>query len=374
MKTWNVWEFLAGLGIFLLGMSLLQDAIKALSGKSLKRLIRMYTKTRIRSILSGFVSTSILQSSSASSLMLVAFVGAGLMDLSNAIGVILGSNIGSTMTSWIVATMGFKVKLESFAMPLVGLGGISYVLLGKKEFWKYLSLLFVGFGFLFMGIGYMKSSVDVLASKFDVNSFKSYGLFSFLLFGTVLTALIQASSAAIAIVLTALNSGIITFEMAIAIVIGTNIGTTATVLLGTIGGTSNQKKVAFSHFFFNIITAFISVLLLPVYSYLIQDFLHLGQDPVIALATFHSLFNVFGVLLFFPFVKQFALFIEKISPKDNNQYANFHSLIDTDIPEAAIHEFKKEVKAFLDLCIYHNLKIMSLEPELIISDKSLQEI
>lgn len=360
----TIWTFFAGLGIFLFGMSLLERAIKSLSGESFKKLIRIYTKTHLRSVASGFITTGILQSSSAVSLMVLAFVGAGIMTLENAIGVILGSNIGTTMTSWIVATLGFKIKLEALAMPLIGIGGIAYAFSTEKTIYRYLSELALGFGLLFMGIGMMKTSVDGVADNFDLKYISGYGILAYLLFGLALTALIQSSSAAVAIVLTALNSGIIDFSIASAIVIGANIGTTATVLLGSIGGASEQRKVAYSHFLFNLISGIVALLTLPVLVYILNAIPLLANDPVVKLASFHTLFNLLGVGLFFPFIKPFAGLVQKLTHTSKEQKQEdsdrLLKIIDTKIPEAAIHQWTKEIKKLVELTACHNLQVFQL--------------
>ncbi len=164
-EGFDIWKLLAGLGIFMFGMFLMEESIKKLSGRAFKRLIRVYTTGKVKSIFSGIFVTSILQSSSAVSLMVLAFVGAGIMSMENAIGVILGSNIGTTVTAWIVASIGFKVNIESFALPLIGMGGLGLIFLGRSEKYSNISKLLVGFGFLFMGLDYMKTSVEVFTDK-----------------------------------------------------------------------------------------------------------------------------------------------------------------------------------------------------------------
>jgi len=240
----DFWKLLAGLGIFLFGMLLIEESVKSLSGRAFRRIIRMYTNGRLRSIGSGALVTALLQSSSAVSLMVLAFVGAGVMNMQNAIGVIMGSNIGTTLTAWIIATIGFKIKIEALAMPFIGLGAIGLILFKPSSKPFLVTRLFIGFGFLFLGLDFMKGSVESFAQTFSLEQFPDYGLWFYLLVGTLFTALMQASAATIAIVLTALNSGLITFDIGAVMVIGANIGTTITVLLGAIGGVQAKKESA----------------------------------------------------------------------------------------------------------------------------------
>jgi phosphate:Na+ symporter len=248
----DLWKLLAGLGIFLFGMFLLEESVRALSGRAFTRIIRVYTDGRLRSIASGSLVTALLQSSSAVSLVVLAFVGAGVMSMPNAIGVIMGSNIGTTFTAWIVAVLGFKIKIENFALPFIGIGAIGLIFFRSSSKLSHISRLLIGFGFLFLGLDYMKGAVENFAQNFDLCHLPNYGLLFYVLVGTLLTALMHSSAATIAIVLTALNSQLITFDVGIAVVIGANVGTTITILLGSIGGVPAKKRVAFSHLIFNV--------------------------------------------------------------------------------------------------------------------------
>lgn len=206
----DIWKLLAGLGIFLFGMFLIEESVKALSGRTFRRIIRKYTNGRLRAVGSGALVTALLQSSSAVSLMVLAFVGAGVMSMQNAIGVIMGSNIGKTLTAWIIATIGFKIKIESLALPFIGLGAVGLILFKPFSKPSLITRLAIGFGFLFLGLDYMKGSVESFTQTFSLDQFPNYGLWFYLLVGTSFTALMPASAATIAIVLTALNSGLIT--------------------------------------------------------------------------------------------------------------------------------------------------------------------
>lgn len=364
-ENFNFWEFLAGLGIFLFGIFLLEESIKHLAGVAFKRLIRKYTATHIRAVSSGAFATAILQSSTAVSMMVLAFVGSGIMQIGNAIGVVIGSSLGTTMTSWIVATIGFKVNIESISLPFIAIGGLGLIFFGKSTRATNISKLLVGFGFLFMGLDYMKSSINELANMIDLAQFKDTNIFVFLLIGFILTALIQSSSATMAIALTAVNSGLIDLEMGAALVIGASVGTTTTVLLGSIGGVSAKKQVAYSHFFFNLSSAIIGFILLPVLIFFIRDIMGFKTEIVIGLAIFHSLFIFIGVLLFFPIIKQFAKFITWLTPIENKTEAKFLSVSALEIPEAAIESLVNETIRIIRFVMLYNLRIMKIDPKLI---------
>lgn len=366
MEQINFWELVAGLGIFLFGMFLMEEAIKNLSGRAFKKFIHDSTEGRLKSVLAGTFATAILQSSTAVSFMVLAFVGAGVMSMSNAIGVILGSNIGTTLTSWLVATIGFKVNIEILALPFVGIGGLSLILFGKSPKVINFSKLLIGFGFLFMGLDYMKNSIDSLTGIIDIQYLAAFGLPMFILGGFLLTAIIQSSSAAMAIILSAVHSGIINFPAAAAMVIGANIGTTLTILIGTLGAEPIKQRVAYSHFFFNLITAFIAFLLLPFLIYLFEEVFNITKDPVIGLALFHTFFNVGGVIIFFPFIGLFAAFISKLVKEKKSAvtlYLNKLSEVNPDVPEAAILALKKETFYLLQLVLLHNINILNIPRE-----------
>jgi phosphate:Na+ symporter len=263
----NYWKLLAGLGIFLFGMYLLEEAIKLLSGKALKKFIRNYTSNRLKAIGTGTFATAILQSSSAVTLIVIALVGAGVMQITNAVSVIIGSNLGTTITSWLVATVGFKTNIESLSLPFIAIGGLGLIFLGKTSKYSNFSKLVVGFGFLFMGLDYMKNSVLQIVENFPLDALINQNFLIYILAGLVITALVQSSSAVVALTLSLIHSEMIQFNDACYIIIGSNIGTTFTVLVGTLGAQSTMKKVALSHFFFNFFTAIITTILLPLIIY-----------------------------------------------------------------------------------------------------------
>lgn len=365
-ESFDIWKLLAGLGIFLFGMFLMEEAVKLLAGRSFKKFIRTSTTGRIRSIFSGASVTAILQSSSAVSLMVLAFVGAGIMAMDNAIGVILGSNIGTTVTAWIVAYFGFKIDIETFSLPLIGIGGLGLIFLGKSERYSNLSKLLAGFGFLFMGLDYMKQSVTELTEMFDIASLPDYGIVVYALAGMILTATMQSSSATIAIVLTALNAQVIGFHMAAAMVVGANVGTTTTVILGAIGGSQIKKRVALSHLAFNLISAIIGLAMLPVLVWVIT--LILGsptENAVMGVALYHTLFNVIGVLIFLPFIGLFAKLLIKAFPDKVTQVTEFLQNASPNISDAAIAGLQNEITHLIRETFEYNLKTLRIDVSLV---------
>jgi phosphate:Na+ symporter len=367
MGDFQFWMFLAGLGIFLFGIYLLEESIEKLSGKAFKRLIRLYTSNRFRSIGSGVFATAILQSSSAVSLMALAFVSAGVIGMSQAVGVIIGSSLGTTLTSWLVATIGFKLKIEVISLPFIGLGGIGLIFFGKNTRYTHISRLLVGFGFLFMGLDYMKISVDQLADGFNPASLHGLGTWAFILASLALTATIQSSSAAIAIILSALYGGLLVFDQAAAMVIGAHVGTTVTVILGSIGGNIQKKRVALAHLGFKIFTAILAWILLPLLVYLSLTMFHFENEPVLALAMFHTLFNVVGIILFLPFIDKYTSAIERIVKVKPTGIERHVQKLDAEVPEGAVGTFGLELERMFRLVMHYNMGMWNVDANLIVS-------
>jgi phosphate:Na+ symporter len=368
MLEFDYWKLLAGLGIFLFGMQLLENSVKDLSGKAFRRIIRDYTNTRLKAIANGALVTALLQSSSAVSLMVLAFVGAGIMSMENAIGVILGSNIGTTFTAWIVATLGFKIKIETFALPFIGVGAIGLILFKPGTRSYYINRLLIGFGFLFLGLDYMKTSVESFSQNFNPGQFQNLALWMCLIIGTVITALMQASAATIAITLAALNSQLMTFEMAAAMVIGANIGTTATVLLGTIGGSPPKKRVAGSHLAFNLVTGIIAFTALPVMVMIVKIFIDVTVNGPVGLALFHTIFNITGVIIFLPIVKVMTTFLVKLFPERKTQLCVHIADTPAEEVEAAVVALKNEIIHLLQECQLYTLRSLHIDKTLVFEE------
>ncbi|MBU0943249.1 MAG: Na/Pi cotransporter family protein [Proteobacteria bacterium] len=361
----DLWKLLAGLAIFLYGMFQLEDSIKAMSGRAFRKMIRYYTDGRLRSIGSGTLITTILQSSSAVSLMVLAFVGAGVMTMENGIGVMMGANIGTTCTSWIVAVFGFKLKIESFALPLIAAGGLVFIVFGPTSRLFQGSRLLIGFGFLFLGLDFMKTSVENYAQYIDLSSLADYGLWLYLLFGILITALMQSSSASIAIVLTGLSTGLINFETSVAMVIGANVGTTVTVLLGSIGGIQSKKRVSISHLIFNVVTGIIAFAAIHPLSQLVAYFFDTSTNAVMALAFFHTLFNCIGVIVFFPFVGLLARFLLRTFPDRREVLTVYLNNTPTEVTDAATASLRKEILHLFEECQLYALRTFGIDDKLV---------
>jgi phosphate:Na+ symporter len=365
-ETFDIWQLLAGLGIFIFGMHLLEDSVKALSGKAFRRMLSHYTRGRLRAIGSGVMVTGVLQSSSAVSLMVLAFVGAGIMSMENGIAVMMGANIGTTFTAWVVAFLGFKLSIDSFAFPFIAIAGIGLIFSEVTSRLFNLSRFLIGFGFLFLGLNYMKVSVEGLALVFDLSQFHDYGLWLYLLAGVALTALMQSSSATIAIVLTALNSQLISFDMGVAMVIGANVGTTVTVMLGSLGrGVRAKKIVGMSHLVFNLVTGLIAFLSINVSVWLVGSLIDINSNSVMGLAVFHTLFNVLGVILFYPFIGLLARTLFGIFPHRQKVLTVYLDRTPVEVTDAATAALGKEIRHLLAECQLYNLRVLEVEEKLV---------
>ncbi len=355
-RYFDYWQLLAGLGLFLFAMRQLEVALKQLAGRRFRRFLRYSTDNPVRSALGGIVATAIVQSSSLVGLIVLAFVGAGIIPLANAIGIILGSNLGTTFTGWIVTMLGFKLNLTTLIYPLAALGGLSYGLL--KGQWKAVSQLAFSLALLLMGLDFMKNSVGSLTGYVDMQVLTGYPLIVYLLAGIIFTAIIQSSSATMMLTLSALYAGIIPLPAAAAIVIGADVGTTSTVLLGSLQGAVAKRRLAMAHVLFNLsIDTLAFIALFPLLALIQQLQIH---DPLYSLVAFHSLFNLLGLVLFLPFTKQYAGLLERWIKEDEHHIQRFIHNVPEKVTDAALEALIQETRYLLYLVIRLNLRFMRI--------------
>jgi phosphate:Na+ symporter len=307
---------LGGIALFLLGMVMMTEGLKALAGSSLNRILARFTNRTIKGVLSGALVTAMVQSSSATTLMTIGFVSAGLLTFKQTMGLILGINLGTTSTGWIVSQLGFNVSISALAFPLLAVGTFGK-LFGEGKIGHAASAL-AGFGLIFIGISTIQSGMADIAMQYDPSSFPSGGLWGSLLLvliGFTMTVVMQSSSAALATTLTALFASVITFEQAAALVIGQNVGTTVKAGIAAVGSTVQAKQTAFAHITFNMVTAVIAFAALPFLVNSLDQFGdRFGWRETTTLAAFHTSFNVLGVMIFLPFAGSFANMLQKVYP------------------------------------------------------------
>ena len=308
----DTWIALSGgIGMFLLGIHHLTDGMKSLAGDALRRAMQKLVSGTFTGLLSGATFTAIVQSSSAAILTVIGFVSAGLITHSQAVAVVLGANLGTTATSWLVAFFGLKIDITAGALPMIGLGGFLW-LMGKGRL-RAAGGVLAGFGLVFTGISYLQSGMAGMEWNLAGLDGRSGGRWLLAGIGALMTIVMQSSSAAAATTLVALSTGTLQLDQCFAMVVGQNIGTTATALLAAIGGTSAVKRTASAHVLFNAMTGILALIFLTP---LAQAARWMGQaagnDPVLTLAAFHTLFNFAGILIFLPWLKSFSRLIEKI--------------------------------------------------------------
>jgi len=321
----EILTLIGSLGLFLYGMKLMSEALQKVAGDKMRAILSSMTSNRFKGLLTGMLITAVIQSSSATTVMVVSFVNAGLLSLIEAIGVIMGANIGTTVTAWLISILGFKVKMSAIALPLIG---ISFPLLfsknSQRQSW---GEFIIGFSLLFMGLEYLKDSVPNIKDHPEILEFLSHytdmGILSniiFLAIGTLLTIIIQSSSATMTLTLVMCYNGWIDFEIAASMVLGENIGTTITANLAAIVANVSAKRAALAHLIFNLFGVAWIFFLIPVYIRGI-DFLMIqmgGDSPLsntsalpVGLSVFHSSFNILNAMMLIGF----APFIEKTVTK-----------------------------------------------------------
>lgn len=357
----SIVTLIGALGMFLYGMNMMSAGLQKAAGDGLRTFVSKITSNPFKGVLTGFGVTSAIQSSSATTVMTVSFVNAGLLTLNQAIGVIMGANIGTTFTAWIIALFGFKADISALAVPLMAIGFIMSI--SKKGKVRDIAEVIVGFSLLFLGLSFMKNSVPDLSQQTEVLNFvqnwSDFGLWSVLLFilvGTVLTLILQSSSATMAITLIVLNSGLIEFPMAAAMVLGENIGTTITANIAASIGNPNARRAALAHTVFNLFGVIWAVVLFTPFLNLIRwiiDILGMSgteQTPLYSLSMLHTCFNIINTCIliwFIPLIEKLVKNVIKDKPgsEDPGKLVYIHGgLVST--PEFAIAEADKEVLHF----------------------------
>ena len=367
--------------MFLYGMNLMSSGLQKAAGNRLRGFLGAMTSSPLKGVLTGLGITSVIQSSSATTVMVVGFVNASLLTLNQAVGVIMGANIGTTITAWLVSLLGFKADISIFAVPLMAIGFIMSI--AKKEKYKNISEFIIGFSLLFLGLSLMKNSVPDLRQTPEVLSFiqqwTGYGFGSvviFLVFGTILTLVLQSSSATMALTLIMMSLGWIPFDMAAAMVLGENIGTTITANIAAAVGNPNARRAALAHTFFNIFGVIWALILFRPFLALIGNIITwLGYpNPTMinyaagieagsvestaalyGVSMLHTLFNTINTLIliwFIPFIVRFVSWAIKTKPEDEEQTIRlkFINAGPMGTAELALEEAHKETIHFAQIC------------------------
>lgn len=372
----NIKIIFTGVAIFIIGMFFMENGFKLFSGGTLEKVLERFTKNRFTSILIGFVSTSIVQSSSLISVIVISFLSVELISLIQGLGIVFGANLGSTTTAWIVSSFGLNLKISLYAMPMIIFGVIFRF--SKNNSYIGIGNILLGLGFVFLGISYMKDGFDSLKGAIDLASYSVggvTGIFIYILIGAIATIIIQSSGATMAIIITALAGDNILYLDALALAIGSNIGTTATAVLGSLTSNDDGKRLAFGHFIFNIITGLIAIVLI----YQLKDFVDFiapyfaieEENYSMKLALFHTVFNLLGVVVLFPFMALIVRLSQRVikSKKIKESKARYLDKANIKIPYNAMVSIHKEVihlydnaqKAILHAMGVHTTELNSKE-------------
>jgi phosphate:Na+ symporter len=357
-----------GLGLFLLAVNMITDGLTQAAGHALRDMLGKWTRTLGRGIVTGLSITAIVQSSSAVTVATIGFVNAGLIGLYQALGVVYGSNIGTTMTGWLVAAIGFQLKVDAFAMPMIGIGMLLR-LTGAGSRRAPVGMALAGFGLFFIGIDVLKEAFEGLAVAIELEKFTLDGIagvFMYVGIGFLMTVLTQSSSAAIAITLTAATGGIVGLYAAAAMVIGANVGTTSTAALAVIGATSNAKRVAAAHIIFNVVTGVVALMIMPLLFWTVNvtgQLLGMQDVPAVTLALFHTTFNILGVLLMWPVSGRLTRLLEMrfVTQEELEGRPRYLDKTVAVSPELALHALVLELSRIADVARRMSLEALSTE-------------
>lgn len=364
---YGIFDFLkliGSLGVFLYGMKLMSEALQKVAGAKMRHILAAMTSNRVKGVITGLLITTIIQSSSATTVMVVSFVNAGLLSLIESIGVIMGANVGTTVTAWLISILGFKISMAEVSLPLIGL--CLPLLFSNKRSRKSWGELIIGFALLFIGLEFLKDAMPNLNENPEILTFlKEYtdmGYVSYILFmliGTALTILIQSSSATMALTLVMCANGWISFEIAASMVLGENIGTTVTANLAAMVANTTAKRAALAHLVFNVFGVVWVLSIFPIFLGWIENlsvFLGIGnpasniESVPMALSLFHTMFNVTNVLILIWFVKLIAKIVTKLIPmkeKNEDAFTLKHikiGLLST--PDASLFQAKQEISLY----------------------------
>jgi phosphate:Na+ symporter len=312
-----------GLALFLLAMQMMTVGLEVFAGSRLRDLLGRWTSTPARGVLAGMLVTGVVQSSSAVTVATIGFVNAGMLTLRQALGVIFGCNVGTTMTGWLVSLVGFGVDIEAFALPMVAVGvTLRLTLPGKRR--QGLGDALAGFGLFFLGLAILKDAFAAVAETYGsaLGGAAADSTLTLLLVGFVATVLLQSSSASLAMILSAVSGGVLDVDVAAAAVIGANLGTTSTAAIAALTATPAAKRLAIGHIAFNAVTGAVALLLLPLLLWVVAalaDWLGVGGGPAAALALFHTVFNVLGVGIMLPLTNRLGALLERLFHRAEEQ-------------------------------------------------------
>jgi len=378
-------EIAAGVAIFLFGMLSLEEGFKAFSGGLLEKILKNSTDKTWKSLAFGVVSTTIMQSSSLVSILTISFISAGLIGLAQGIGIIFGANVGTTTGAWLIAGLGMKVDIASYAMPMLVFGII--LIFQKSKAFKGIGYILAGLGFLFLGIHYMKEGFEAFKSTIDLASFAVDGIKGLLIFtaiGIFATVVMQSSHATLVLIITALSAGQISYENALALAIGANVGTTITAIIGSLSSNIEGKRLAGAHLIFNLVTGLFAIIFIyPIINLVdfTSSFVGIANDDyTLKLAVFHTIFNLIGVVIMIPFINKLVFFLENTfkssNSKDDKSFDNVKYLNDSvlELSSTAMAAIVRETKHLYENAFEIITHGLNLKRSYVVSSMSLEDV
>lgn len=374
-------EISAGVAIFLFGMLALEEGFKSFTGGVLEKILRRTTDRLWKSVSFGLATTTIMQSSSLVSVITISFLSAGLIGLASGIGIIFGANLGTTTGAWLVAGFGLKVNISAYAMPMLVFGII--LVFQQAKTLKGFGYVLAGLGFLFLGIHHMKEGFEAFKAAIDLSAFAIpgfKGLIVYTLIGGLATVVMQSSHATLVLIITALAAQQISYENALALAIGANVGTTITAIIGSMGANVDGRRLAAAHLIFNLVTGAIAIIFIRQFLLAVNgvsEMLGIGMDDyTMKLAVFHTLFNLMGILVMLPFTSQLVRFLEKVLQRrergvDEPLYLNDAAM---EMPDAALEAVRKETGHLFENAFELIARVLSIEPQALRSDQELKDL
>ncbi len=374
-------EISAGVAIFLFGMFALQEGFAAFTGGALEKILRKSTNKMWKSLSFGFTAATVMQSSSLVSVITISFLSSGLIGLVEGMGILFGANVGTTTGAWLIAGFGLKVKISAYAMPMLVFGVV--LIFQKSKSLKGVGYILAGLGFLFLGIHYMKEGFETFQNQINLTDYAMEGLSGVLVFtliGILATIIMQSSHATLVLVITALSVSQITYGNALALVIGANVGTTITAIMGSITSNTNGKRLALADVLFKVAAGIVFIILMnPIMELVstIATYLGLAEDDyTLKLAIFHTIFNVSGVIIMVPMIKQLIKLVSTLVPerKIHTTEPIFLNGSALELPDTAIEAVRKESVHLYDNAFAIIAHGLSLHRHDILSENDLEQI
>jgi phosphate:Na+ symporter len=361
MQEFNFWQFMAGISVFVFAMSLVESSLKNLAGRSFKKFLQRQSRNKLKMIAASTLVTAVLQSSSVVLLMLLSFVGAGLISMSGALAAMLGSNLGTTLANWVIVLVGFKTNLTSVSYPVLAVALIGLLASRKNTRLYYLTTFLVGFAFIFISLGWLKDSA-VQSIQGVLGDVGQWHYLVFVPLGFLVTAVIQSSSVTMVIALVALHNQLIPFESAVAIVIGAELGTTLKFLIGSVGGIPDKKRVAWGNFMLNFVTLIIATVFLQPFVYLVQQVFRIA-DPLMGLVVFQTSINLFSIFIFYPLLGVFAKFLDRFFRDSDDDITYYIRKKAIALPDDALELAVKETIHLMNEAMQLNERLVGVADE-----------